>query len=302
MEELTFQPERGFGVAFHLAAMLACLAAAGWGLWQAIQTGVGAGFFAYLIPLLAAAVIIPLLAYRLHALWTGSYTLEREGIRLRWGLRTEEIPMNAVAWVHPASELMIPLSLPWLRWPGAVVGVRRLPRVGEVEFLASRTKDLILIATPTRTYAISPADPAGFLQAFQKLTEMGSLIPIAARSVYPTFLISRIWATPPARNLLLGSLGLSLGLVFVVSLSVPSRTSIHLGFQPDGSPGDVVPAVRLFLLPILNSFFLLIDLFLGLFLFRSEDSRVLAYLLWAGGILTPVLFLVGVFFILQASP
>jgi hypothetical protein len=85
-------------------------------------------------------------------------------------------------------------------------------------------------------------------------------------------------------------------------LSVPSRTSIHLGFQPDGSPGDVVPAVRLFLLPILNSFFLLIDLFLGLFLFRSEDSRVLAYLLWAGGILTPVLFLVGVFFILQASP
>ena len=51
--------------------------------------------------------------------------------------------------------------------------------------------------------------------------------------------------------------GLWLGIVLLVSVSllIPSRQRVYLGFRPDVSPGDLVPAPRLFLLPMVNLFF-----------------------------------------------
>jgi hypothetical protein len=92
-----------------------------------------------------------------------------------------------------------------------------------------------------------------------------------------------------------------------VSLTVPSREAISLGFTPEGVPAEPVPSVRLLLLPILNLFFYLASAVAGMYFFRSEglpeaSVRVhLAYLLWGSGLLTPVLFLFGVYFILRAG-
>ncbi len=130
---------------------------------------------------------------------------------------------------------------------------------------------------------------------------MGSLSPLAARSVYPTFLLARVWSSKPARVMLLSCLALSLVLLVWVSLSIQGRGQIHLGFQPDGSPGDLVPAVRLLLLPILNSFFFLVALLLGMLFFRREDSRPMAYILWLASVLTNLLFLLAVYFSLKSG-
>jgi hypothetical protein len=59
--------------------------------------------------------------------------------------------------------------------------------------------------------------------------------------------------------------------------------------------------VRLLLLPVINTFFVLVDLFLGFFFFRRKESLPYSYLLWGMGALTPVLFLMAAFFILQAG-
>ena len=74
-----------------------------------------------------------------------------------------------------------------------------------------------------------------------------------------------------------------------------------MGFDLNGKPRDLVPSVRLMLLPVLSSMIYLVDLLLGLFFFREEENRLLAYLLWAGGVLVPFLFLIGVFYMLSAS-
>jgi hypothetical protein len=245
--------------------------------------------------------IVPLLTYRLYALRNSLYVLERDGIRIRWGLRAEEIPMTSVLWVHLRSELGTPLPLPRLRWPGAVLGVRHWPGAGNVEFLASNARNLVLVSTPERIFAISPADPEIFLHTFDRFTEMGSLTPLEARSVYPTFLLTRVWRARAARVLLLASLVLSLSLLVWVSLTIPSRLQIYLGFKPDGTFGDPVPAVHMLLLPVVNTIFVLIDSILGLFFFRREESQPYSYLLWGMGVLTPFLFLMAVFFILQAG-
>lgn len=281
--------------------MLALGMGGAWGLYKATRAEVGPTFLLFLLLTLLAFSLVPVLAYRAYALWKASYTLERDGIRLRWGLREEVIPMDVVRWVRPADEIGFSLPFPRVRWPGAVLGVRRLPDGSQVEFLAAQTRPLVLIAAFGRVFAISPADPDQFLRTYQRLSELGSLTPLPSGSLYPAFLLARVWANKPARNLLLVGLILSLILLVVVSLLVPSRPVISLGFNPDGTPTAPVPSIRMLLLPFLNTFFYLADLLGGLFFYRREGGQDLAFLLWGSGVLTALFFLGALIFILGAG-
>ena len=309
MDVAVFLPRRRPGLLFQFFAILLLGSAAAFGLWSASQADIGPIFLLYLLPALLAIFVVPLLAYRLYALQRATYILERDGIHLRWGLRIEDIPIEQVLWVSPAEEMTPAPPLPWLRWPGAVLGIRRSTarRAAEqgdaqtVEFLASSARELVLISTPQRIYAVSPNDPEAFLAAFDRFIEMGSLDPMAGRSVYPTLLVARVWASRPARALLGASLLFSLLLLAWVSLAIPARQQVSLGFLPNGAPGQAVPSVRLLLLPVISGLFVVVDWFAGLFLFRRPESENLAYLLWANSALAPLLSLMAVFFILNSA-
>lgn len=287
---------------FHLTSILILTLAGSWGLWEAFHSDVGLTFILYLLPFLLGLLLVPYLIYRLSNLENASYALARDSMRLRWGLRVETIPMNDVQWVRPASDLRGSIRLPRFRWPGAILGTRRLPGGDtEIEFLASQTSTLLVIATAKKLYAISPANQNDFLQAYQDLTELGSLAPPDAQSVYPTILITRQWNTRLARYLLLAATLLSL-IVFVwVSVTIPNFERIPLGFLPDGSPGNTVPSIRLMLLPVFNTIIFLVNLFSGIALFRRDETQPLAYLLWTTSVVTSLLFLAAVYFILDLS-
>lgn len=311
-DRIVFPPPRRLGLIFQVIASVILVITSVWSFWRAVNVIIGPLFLLYILVALLGVGLVPLLVYRSYALYKAAYTLERDGILLRWGLRLEDIPMSSVLWVLHSSQLEVPLPRPWVRWPGSVLGVRRLPDGNRVEYLAARAKQLIFIATTERIFAISPEQPDAFLKAFQRFMELGSLTPLKARSIYPGFLLARVWRTPTARYLLLGGLVFNLLLLAWVSFVIPSRSFITLGFALEGEP---VPAVRLLLLPLLSGFFFLLDLSLGLFLFRrGEDpsptpsqgrefmlvsGQLLAYLLWVSAVLTALLFLLAVFFILQ---
>jgi hypothetical protein len=295
---------------FHLGVILILTAGAVWGLWQASLADIGLVFVLSLLPALVAVLAVPFMAYRFQALRSAFYLLERDGITLRWGLRSEEIPIDAVLWVRPAAEMGGTLPLPWLHWPGAVIGTRRLTGDGLVEFLASETQRLVLIATPKGLFAISPEDPVKFLSTYHRLTELGSLSPLPTRSVFPTFLLARVWRRRTARYLLLTGLFLNLLLLTWVILVAPLRGQVVLGFQRGGEP---VPAIQLLLLPVLSSFFFLVDFFTGLFFYRRgvlllatptgaraarAPNMILAYMLWGSGVISAFLFFVAVAYIL----
>ena len=282
---------------FHLAAIALLTLAGAWGFWQSMHADVGPTFLLYLLPFLIALPLVPFLIFRLNNLENASYTLERDSLTLRWGLRLEVIPMNAVQWVRPADDLRESLRLPRIRWPGAVLGTRRLPGGSTViEFMASKTGNLLVIAVPGRLFAISPESPDDFLRTYQHFIELGSLLPPAPQSVRPTVVITRVWQRRPARWLTLGGALLSLGLLVWVSLLVPRLDEVSLGFFPDGSRHTPVPGIRLMLLPLLNGFVYLLNLFLGVFFFRKAETRVLAFLLWAASVFVSLLFLAAVYF------
>ena len=298
-EAIAFQAHHRAGLAFHLVVILFLIAGAVIGLLQAARASIGPVFLLYLLPGLISAGLIPVFGYYGYALYRSFYVLQRDGIRLHWGLRIEDIPIDTIRWVHTIDELERPLTLPWLHWPGALVGKRSVPGLGEVEFMASNRSALILIGTAGKVYAISPEDSAGFLATYQRLTELGSLTPLAARSVFPTFLLARVWSSRIARTLLLTGLGLSLLLLIWVSLAIPGRAQVSLGFDAAGNPRDPIPSVRLLLLPVINTLAFLADTILGLYFYSDEQAQPLAFLLWAGGVISPVLFLISVLFILH---
>jgi hypothetical protein len=241
-----------------------------------------------LVALLAFSPL-PILFYRLYGLLTATYILRRDGLLIRWGLRREDIPLNQIEWVRPANELGFRLPLPWLRWPGAILGNRRGNELGLVEFMAGDTAHLILIATSQKVFAISPKDMKGFMAFFQQLNELGSLTPLEAQSVYPRVLIGRVWEDRLARILILGSLGVGLALLAAVAVSIPNLTNITWT-----DPGGTAPAERLLLLPILGGLIWFFDLLSGIFLYRKGgDLRLAAYLIWGSSALTCLLLLAG---------
>lgn len=282
---------------FHLLAILGLILGVLFGLFQAARAQSGVPFLSWIALALVLFCPVPWLVYRGYALRTAYYTLERDGIRLRWGFRFETVPVDTVMWVRLSQDFPSRLPYPWLIWPGAVVGARRLPEGQVVEFLASQRRQLVLLATPGRIFAISPADPEEFISAFRQFSEMGSLSPLTAHSIKPTSIFSELWADPVARYLLLGAIFLALALLGWVSAVIPGREQISLRYSLVGTPGEYIPAVQLLLLPVINGFFSLADIFLGLFFYRRPEIRPLAYLLWSSGSLVSLLFMGAVMFI-----
>jgi len=298
-ETYTFLPPRRAGVIFHLGAIAALTLGGAWGLWQAMHTDIGLAFLLYLLPFIVALPTVPFLLYRLNALENSAYILARDSITLRWGLRLEVIPMNAVQWIRPAADLTGALRLPRVHWPGSVLGTRNFPGGSTViEFMGSQPSALLVIAAPGRFFAISPHNPDEFLRAYQYFTELGSLLTPASQSVRPTIVMTRVWRTPPARGLTLLGILLSLVLLVWASLRIPGLQQVSLGFSSDGMPRTPIPGIRLMLFPILNGFIYLFNLWVGLNLFRRAETRTLAYLLWGASVFVAVLFLVAMYFAL----
>ncbi len=300
-EAVVFEPPRRRGAVFHLFAIVVLAALAAWSFSSATRTPLGPLFLFYLLVATLLALPLPLLVYRLDALRRSRYRMERNGLRLRWGLRAEDIPMDRVLWVRSAAELEAPLELPRPRWPGAVLGVRHHAGLGAVEFMASEEEDLVLIGTAQRVFAISPGDAKGFLRAFQTQTELGSLSPIRAFSAYPTFLLAELWAARPARWLLLGGLTLSLAMFVWVGIAIPNLETIRFGPPLGGAPPDPVSPAQLFLLPVINLVFFLANFVLAIYFQRRDGRRPLSYVLWGSSLLTALLFMGGVYIILRTG-
>jgi hypothetical protein len=292
-----FPPARRFGLLIHILIIVVLAAVSIFGFWNLSQSPVGPQFVSYLLMALLAFVPIPFFAYRAYALLRADYYIDRDSLAMLWGLRIEDIPLTDIEWVRPASDLTQPLLLPRFRLPGAVLGIRRHPDLGRVEFIASSTRNLILIATSKRIFAISPQNAAGLVQTFARATEMGSLTPTEAKSVYPSFLITQAWESPIARFLWMSGILLNLGLIIWVGILIPSLSQIPFGFDPFGVPAEAASSTQLILLPLVSSLMFILGITAGLYFYRWERQRPLAFIVWVSSTVCAFLFLMAVLFL-----
>ncbi|MHB0923762.1 MAG: PH domain-containing protein [Bellilinea sp.] len=295
---VTFLPPRRRALFLHALAAVGFLTGSVINFILALQQQ-GTGIFVVLLLVsLALFIPLPVVSYRAYALYTASYSLERDGLRIRWGLRAEDIPLPEIEWVRPASDLGFRLPLPPLSFPGAIIGLRQVEELGKVEFLASATQSMLLLATPNKVYAISPEDTRGFVRTFQLAIEMGSITPLTAYSAEPAAFARRVWDDRPARAFLIAGLILTIALLVLIGLTIPGRTTVSLGFDAQGLPLEPVPAQQLLLLAVLGIFAFIANLSAGLFFYRRSADRPVAFILWISSAFTPTLLILATILIL----
>jgi hypothetical protein len=293
-----FPPPKRRGLIFHAVILFVLVVIAAVGFYNLSLAQVGPRFLISLLVSLIAFAPIPFFIYRAYSLYRADYHMDRDSLAITWGLRVEDIPLNDIEWIRPADDLTRPLSLPSLSLPGGVIGIRRHPDLGTVEFLAADTKKLLLVATAKRVFAISPDDPATLAQTFARATELGSLAPVEPKSVYPSFVITQAWESGLARYLWLTALFLNLGLFIWASLIIPSTPRVALGPQFAGSALETVPSSQLIVFPVASLLLAVVGWIAGLYFYRWNRERVLAFIVWGSGTFSSLLFLLAVLFII----
>lgn len=296
-ESLIFYPAKKTGMT--LQVVLAFLLAAGCGslIFLAFKEASGGFLVLFLFGALILFALLGLTSYRIYALYHASYTLERNGLRLRWGLRREDIPLTELEWIHPAEDLIMPLKKPAFGIPGAYLGVVDHSDLGKVEYLASNLKALVVIESFQNVFALSPEDPDEFIKAFNRVLEMGSLSPLEAYSAEPAEFIQDVLSDRYARISLIVSLLLTLMMVVLATLLIPMRATVSLGINASGASLEPVPAVQLLILPLLGSLAFVLNLAVGLYFYRHKAQQPVAYVLWTTAMLTPLLLIVAILII-----
>lgn len=297
-EWIRFEPPRQKGLLLHLGALVLLLIAIGAAL--TLITRAQAGVLTILLLLIAVALSLglPVLLYRLYALWQSGYWIGRAGLRIRWGMRQLVLPHDKISDYARASELEhVPALPPWT-WPGALVGTVEDDELGVVEFLAAEAEDLVLLGTEQRVYAISPQDARGFVAAYRQQVERGSLTRLKAQSVAPSFPLAEAWNEPVLRRLLAVGGNLVVLLFLLVAIFAPGRPAVSLGFSPSGAPLAPAPGAQLFLLPAVNFLFFVGSLLMGLFFYRQPGQLMLTKLLWTSSLASGILIFLAIIIIL----
>lgn len=263
--------------------------------WSVIQMSTGELsiwlVFWVVLPLLSLPLLL-LVAYRLYGLFTARYSVDRDGLKLRWGLAFDDIPIQQLTRVDRAaafnlSEIPVFSTL----WPGLIIGKRQIEGLGEVEYFATRgPAEMVVVQSGDRLLAISPKDVDDFLNAVRDALRMGALSTYEEISTRPNFALARLGSDRIA--LLLVILGgiLPVALFGYLLLVVGDITDqVAFGFDTSGIVDTLAPPGRLLLLPMIGGASWFLDLFFGIWMYRTRTNRPLAYTLWGGAILVGVL-------------
>lgn len=288
---LAFRPARRRGLILHSGVLLLFTAGSGW-LFITAMAQENRGFFIVnLLGCIAVFLPIPLILYRLFSLLRANYVIDRDGFHIQWGLRTEDIPMDEIDWIRKVEEMPYEVPLPRFSVPGAILGIQKSEELGTLEYLASDSLNLILIACHKKVLVVSPNNMDGFQLAFKRYAEMGSIAPIQSRSSNAEFLMTTLFKDKYARIFILGGLFLSLGLLIAVSFIIPGQSSIRLGFNPASDTIETAPSERLLLLPVASLFMVAADIGLGSYLYRKQGFRMASYFTFASSLILPLSFL-----------
>ena len=298
MQKFVYRPPKRIGSLLLLIILILLIAACGALAWLAFNRASGGFFFLYLIGSIIVFFPIPFFLYLLIALNRAKYTITPNGFSMQWGLRTEDIPFSEIDFVRMPNELVAQLPKPPIAFPGAVFGSRFHNDLGKIEFVASKRKNLVLVATKKIIFAISPSNINSFRTDFSRAMEFAPISPIKPQSSQPRLIIADIFADKAAGYLIGASVFLSIILLLVISFMVPIPETDFSQISRNIQLGTTFPGNRLLILPLLVFLFLFLDIGFGAYLFRKKAHKINAYFLFAAGLILPVFFLI---FILIAS-
>ena len=247
--------------------------------------------FALNIWLVLSVGAIGLMGYWLWGLYRAYYAMDRNQLVINWGQTRQVVPMASIERVVDGADAEGPAQLRAFHWPGYYMGPGRLPHLGLTLFYASRTlRRQVLIVTPAVTYALSPADKEGFLEALEVRQRMGATQAAEQVSQVPSWLHWDVWRDRAALGLVAGALVLNLILFAYLAIRhawLPLEIPLH--FDAAGGVDRAGTSAEIFFLPFIGLGVWAVNGLLGGLLYLRWRELVGAYLLWGSAALMQLL-------------
>ena len=281
---MNFQPPRSRGMILGILLLLLLLGTGVFGLVMLATDSISAWMVLWVLLPLLCFPLSTVVVYWLYGLIEARYYIDRDGVFLQWGLAIEQIPIMAIKHVATAEALGVELKERTVMfWPGLVLGECDIEGIGRVEFFASTSADqLVVIQTTGHSFAISPQDTEGFLSAYNSALHLGPLETIPTISKRPMIVQTVFEVDHGARLIIMAGILIPLLLLGYLGFRVAGLPlEVPFGFDPEGFIDTFAPPGRVLLLPMIGGLCWLIDLFVGFWLYQSENNRPLAYALWA---------------------
>ncbi|MFN8634447.1 MAG: PH domain-containing protein [Chloroflexota bacterium] len=280
----------GLGAAAALA--LAALAS---GIF-AIRQPVGFAMFLGLLVGFVCGALALLLLVLTVGYFRLTYRFEPGGLKITWLGRQDVIAYDKVDGIFSGQRLGQTMRVRGLNWPGFHVGVGRTRAMGFVRYFVT-TGDLgqiALIVTPDVTFALSPADPAGFrreLIARVEASDEGLAVTAVGEA-------EEVGPTPsPLRDItLFATILASIAVLVVTALYISARWAsipdvLAMQFARDGTVLSYGQREDIFRLPGIGAAILVANLGIGLAIYARE--RTAARMLWSISVIVQVLVLVA---------
>ena len=244
---------------------------------------IGEGWLAIVFIALGLLLLAPLFLtiYRIFTIITTNYRITRDVLEIKWGLRRELIPLREIEWVHPVSDFQTPLPIPYGKLRASFYDEININGLGKTLFVATRTEPMVLIKLSQAYVVLSPTDKDLFTQAFNELSQMGSLERPEAESENLKMLWRRVIEDKKAKNLLILT---AVSLFILIAMAV---VMVAIDAAVVWVDMISVPPTRLFLLALLGLLFNMLNTIFALFLYLQERSgKAIVYLILAWSVLT----------------
>jgi hypothetical protein len=259
-------------------------------VWTATQLPISVITFVLALIALVTLPIMASLVYWLTGLNRSAYLMDRNVLTIRWGAVQQLIPMASIRQVLHGSEITEHVRrFRGGRWPGHWVGQGEVKGIGPILFYAAGGFDQqLVVVTAGVAYAITPADMAGFVEAFDQRQKMGPTQEVIQSSIRPPLLDWPLWTD-----------WLAIGLVSTASLAClllfgytcwrfpELAPHVALHFDTLGTPDRFAPRSQVFLLPAIGLLSLGANAVIGLPMYLRD--RAGAYLVWGGALVVQVL-------------
>ncbi|HBO33737.1 MAG TPA: hypothetical protein DD636_03210 [Anaerolineaceae bacterium] len=286
-----FSPQKGKSLAINGVVAALLIAAILFFLISGSMRGQGWLSIVFIGVGLLLLVPLALAIYRIITISTTIYSLSRDALEVKWGLRRELIPMREITWVHPVSDFETPLPLGFTLVKGSYYVETSIKGLGKTLFVATAPEQMVLIKLSEAYLVISPKDKLAFTEDYKQLSQLGSLQSIQPESENLRMLWGRVMDERVAKRLLLG------GAISFFVLLISTAIIVGLQQQVVWVSMETVPSSRLFLLALIGLFFSILNTLIGLFLYLQERAgKTVVYLILGWSILINIILTMAMIF------
>jgi hypothetical protein len=280
-----------------------------WWLWTQLLGRAALVEYDPSVYLLALGLALSLVAlgmsiYLAWCAFTIRYVLDPSHLSLIYGGVAHFIPLGSITGLYAPGD-RIDDRLITVRWksttsltPGYVIGEGRSPQLGRVISVSTAPAPWqLFVQTDAATFALSPADPAGFLAAIkQRQREVAGLLEEHVPSTVllgPSHWAASFWSDPLLRWLFLAGLVLNALLFGYLSLVYPGLPpSLPLHWNSQAEIDFIDAKQKLLRLPIYALGIWLANALVSWWALPRE--RAVTLLLLAGAVAAQIIFWAGV--------